>query len=85
VDKKVFFENLVDVKLFFHEGGIFVSNDSGMAHLAGASGLFTITIFAGFDPVVWHPRGRNICLIRCRDTLDLPFLEKLIKQVIRDP
>ena len=50
VDNKVFFEDLTEVKQFFSEGGIFVSNDSGMAHLAGASGLFTITIFTGFDP-----------------------------------
>jgi ADP-heptose:LPS heptosyltransferase len=78
VDKKVFFENLIDVKLFFHEGGIFVSNDSGMAHLAGASGLFTITIFAGFDPAVWHPRGRNMSLVQGRDIPDLSFLEKII-------
>jgi ADP-heptose:LPS heptosyltransferase len=82
VDKKVFFEDLVEVKRFLSEGGIFVSNDSGMAHLAGASGLFTITIFAGFDPTIWHPRGRNISPVRGRNTPDLSFLEKIITQAM---
>ena len=84
VDHKVFFEDLTEIKHFFSTGGIFVSNDSGMAHLAGAMGLFTITIFAGFDPAIWHPRGRNISLIQGRDTLDLSFLEKLITQIVND-
>jgi ADP-heptose:LPS heptosyltransferase len=84
VDKKVFFEDLAEVKQFFSQGGIFVSNDSGMAHLAGASGLFTITIFAGFDPVIWHPRGSNISLIQGRGIPDLSFLEKIIARTMND-
>jgi ADP-heptose:LPS heptosyltransferase len=84
VDKRIYFEDLKEVKQFFSEGGIFVSNDSGMAHLAGASGLFTITIFAGFDPVFWHPRGRNIPLVQKRDIPDLSSLEKLITQIMND-
>ena len=83
-DKKVSFEDLTEVKRFFSEGGVFVSNDSGMAHFAGASGLFTITIFTGFDPAIWHPRGRNISLVQGRDIPDLSFLEKLIKQTMND-
>ncbi len=84
VDKKVSFEDLTEVKRFFSEGGIFVSNDSGMAHFAGALGLFTITIFTGFDPAIWHPRGKNISLVQGRDIPDLSFLEKLIKQTMNN-
>jgi ADP-heptose:LPS heptosyltransferase len=82
VDKKVFFEGLMDVKAFFREGGIFVSNDSGMAHLSGVSGLFTITIFMGFDPAIWHPRGRNISLIPEQDIPELSFLKRIIIQTM---
>jgi ADP-heptose:LPS heptosyltransferase len=85
VDKKVFIEDLAGVKRFFSKGGIFVSNDSGMAHLAGASGLFTITIFVGFDPAIWHPRGRNISPVQGRNTPDLSFLEKIITQAMNGP
>jgi len=55
-------EDLADVKTFFDSGGIFVSNDSGMAHFAGFCGLLTITIFSDFDSSIWHPRGENISL-----------------------
>jgi ADP-heptose:LPS heptosyltransferase len=84
VDRKVFFEDLVETKYFFSHGGIFVSNDSGMAHLAGASGLFTITIFAGFNAAIWHPRGRNTSLVQGRDTSNPSFLEKIIRQTIQN-
>jgi hypothetical protein len=78
ITNKVVIEDLVDVKAFFDAGGIFVSNDSGMAHFAGFCGLFTITIFSDFDPTIWHPRGENISLRSGIDNVDLPELEKMI-------
>jgi ADP-heptose:LPS heptosyltransferase len=85
VENKVFLEDLTEVKQFFSQGGgIFVSNDSGMAHLAGVSSLFTITIFTSFDPAIWHPRGGSISLVQGPDIPDLSFLEKLIMQTIHD-
>lgn len=71
-------DDLNDVRGFFDEGGIFVSNDSGMAHLAGASGLLTLTIFTDYDPRVWHPRGANISLKRGRDPVDCNVIETII-------
>jgi ADP-heptose:LPS heptosyltransferase len=71
-------DDLNDVRNFFEGGGIFVSSDSGMAHLAGASGLFTITIFTDHDPRVWHPRGASISLKRGRDPVDCEVIEKLV-------
>jgi len=71
-------DDLNDVRDFFGEGGIFVSNDSGMAHLAGAFGLLTLTIFTDYDPRVWHPRGANISLKRGRDPVDPSVIEKII-------
>jgi ADP-heptose:LPS heptosyltransferase len=82
VDRKVFFEDLTEAKHYFSEGGIFVSNDSGMAHLAGASSLLTITIFAGFDPVTWHPRGNNIALVQEPGASDLSLLERIVAQIM---
>lgn len=77
----LFFEDLGDVKKFFEEGGLFLSNDSGMAHLAGACGLATITIFTGFDPAIWHPRGRNISLRRGVDEVNSGLLLKMIEEI----
>ena len=69
---------LADMKAYFEEGGIFVSNDSGMAHLAGACGLFTLTIFTDFDPRVWHPRGAYQALKTGRDRVDVKSVEEII-------
>jgi ADP-heptose:LPS heptosyltransferase len=73
-------EDLADVQTFFNAGGIFLSNDSGMAHFAGICGLFTITIFSDFEPVIWHPRGGNISLRQGIDLVDVPVLEEIIVQ-----
>lgn len=78
----VFFEDLSEVKNFFGEGGLFISNDSGMAHLAGACGLSTVTIFTGFDPAIWHPRGRNISLKTGVDRIDVKSITKLIGTIV---
>ncbi len=67
---KVSFQELTEVRDYFAGGGIFVSNDSGMAHLAGACGLFTITIFHEFDPLVWQPRGYGIALREGNDVIN---------------
>lgn len=62
IEDSIVIKDLNEVKKFFSKGGVFVSNDSGMAHLAGACGMLTVTIFTDFDPLVWHPRGKNISL-----------------------
>ena len=84
ITDKIVIEDLADVRAFFDAGGIFVSNDSGMAHFAGFCGLFTITIFNDFDPTIWHPRGENISLRSGIDNADLPELEKMIFQLMDD-
>jgi ADP-heptose:LPS heptosyltransferase len=78
VKEAVFFEELIEVRAFFERGGIFVSNDSGMAHLAGMCGLHTITIFTDFDPDIWHPRGNGITFRYGKDRVDVPFVASKI-------
>lgn len=77
IEGSISINDLRDVRDFFREGGIFVSNDSGMAHLAGACGMSTVTVFTDFDPIEWHPRGKNISLksedIQIETVLDAIF------------
>ena len=82
IQDKISIEDLVAVQTFFYDGGILVSNDSGMAHFAGICGLLTITIFNDFDPAIWHPRGENISLRLGIDQVDVPELEALIMQLV---
>jgi hypothetical protein len=51
------FGPLEDIADFFSQGGLFCSNDSGMAHFASRCGLATITLFYDEDPIIWHPKG----------------------------
>jgi len=83
MEEAAFFEELIDVRGFFKPGGILLSNDSGMAHLAGMCGLFTITIFKDFDPDVWHPRGRGTWLQAGKDIIDVSSIESRIMEAYR--
>jgi len=60
----VSFEGLVDIEAFFSEGGLFFSNDSGMAHFAARCGLLPLTLFWDADPVIWRPKGSRT--FQCR-------------------
>jgi ADP-heptose:LPS heptosyltransferase len=82
VKDKISFQELSDIREFFQGGGIFVSNDSGMAHLAGMCGLFSITIFTDFNPLVWHPRGRNLTLINGAGIIDITAIEAGIMELL---
>jgi hypothetical protein len=53
-------EELDDVMRFFSEGGLFFSNDSGLAHLAARCGLLPVTLFADTDPAIWKPKGATV-------------------------
>ncbi len=43
---------------------LFIGNDSGPAHLAGALGLPTHVIFGFTDPELWHPCGPRVTWTR---------------------
>ncbi|HME42491.1 MAG TPA: glycosyltransferase family 9 protein [Syntrophorhabdales bacterium] len=75
------FEDLEETARFFTGGGLFFSNDSGVAHLAAACGLATITLFWDHDPAIWHPRGRNIAIQCATHSPNVAEMASLILQV----
>ncbi len=42
---------------------LYAGNDSGVTHLAAASGCPTVALFGASDPVVWAPRGRRVRVV----------------------
>lgn len=59
-------EDLSDVAACLaSQGGVFFSNDSGMAHFAARCGLRALTLFWEADPVIWAPKGSRV--LECRD------------------
>jgi hypothetical protein len=45
------------LRLLRKETALYIGNDSGVTHLAGAAGLPTVALFRATDPVVWRPLG----------------------------
>jgi ADP-heptose:LPS heptosyltransferase len=46
--------------------GLFLGNDSGMAHLAAACGTKTLALFGPTDPAQWAPVGDSVATLRPR-------------------
>ncbi len=44
--------------------GLFLGNDSGVAHLAAACGTRTLALFGPTDPAQWAPVGRGVGVLR---------------------
>jgi heptosyltransferase-3 len=42
---------------------LYVGNDSGVTHLAAATGCPTVALFGGSDPRVWAPRGQRVSIV----------------------
>ena len=49
-------------------GGIFVGNDSGVAHLAAALSLKSVVLFGPAMPQHWAPLGPDVVVLRNADT-----------------
>ncbi|MCX5772825.1 MAG: glycosyltransferase family 9 protein [Candidatus Hydrogenedentes bacterium] len=46
---------------------LYIGNDSGITHLAAASGCPTLAIFGPTNPTVWAPRGANVRVIQGKE------------------
>lgn len=46
-------------------GALYLGNDSGVSHLAAASGTRTVALFGPTDPVMWAPLGDVAVIRRC--------------------
>jgi ADP-heptose:LPS heptosyltransferase len=53
-------DNLRQLSAVLSLCGLYVGNDSGITHLAAASGTSTLAIFTISDPRVWSPRGPEV-------------------------
>jgi heptosyltransferase-2 len=56
--------NLKELGALMGEMGIFISNDSGPAHLAAALGIKTIVLFGPTSSQITSPRGQHVTIIK---------------------
>jgi len=55
--------DLYELACWISGARIYIGNDSGITHLAAASGVPTIAIFGPTDPAVWAPRGGSVAVV----------------------
>ena len=58
------FENLLELAKWIAGARLYIGNDSGITHLAAASGARVIALFGPTDPAVWGPRGNHVRILR---------------------
>jgi hypothetical protein len=51
------FENLLELACWIRTARVYIGNDSGITHLAGAAGAPVVALFGPSDPAIWSPRG----------------------------
>ena len=70
------------VELFneLRTASLFIGNDSGPSHLAGAMGLPTVALFGPTDPNVWKPMGPKVRVLH-RPTLDAISVDDVMGEV----
>jgi heptosyltransferase-3 len=57
------FDNLLDLAKYIRASAVYLGNDSGITHLAAATGAPTVALFGGSDATIWSPRGRSVRVI----------------------
>jgi ADP-heptose:LPS heptosyltransferase len=58
------FHNLSDLARWISGAQLYIGNDSGITHLAAATGVPTLALFGPTDPETWAPRGKNVTTLK---------------------
>jgi heptosyltransferase-3 len=70
-------DDLLDVASWIRGARLYIGNDSGMTHLAAATGVLTLALFGPTAPDVWAPRGDNVSVVRHDPLSELPVARVL--------
>ncbi len=54
------FSNLHELAEWIAGAHLYIGNDSGITHLAAATGIRTLALFGPTSPRTWAPRGKNV-------------------------
>lgn len=76
------FANLADLARWIRGASIYIGNDSGITHLAAATGAPTLAILGPASPPMWEPRGERVSIVRC-DSFESLRMESVLDEVNR--
>ncbi|MFL6451786.1 MAG: glycosyltransferase family 9 protein [Bryobacteraceae bacterium] len=71
------FENLLQLASWIRGASLYIGNDSGITHLAAATGAPTLALFGPTAPEVWAPRGGNVTVLAHDPIAELPVARVL--------
>lgn len=60
----VYLEDPLEIAKLILKASLYLGVDSGVSHLSGYLGVPSIIIYGPTDPLVWHPLGENILILR---------------------
>jgi heptosyltransferase III len=56
--------SLWDLVSQLNQASLFIGHDSGVTHVAAATGIATVALFGPTDPTVWAPNGDHVVVIQ---------------------
>ncbi len=77
--KSLFVNNVLDLAKNLLKASLYIGLDSGVSHLSSYLGVPSVVIFGPTDPVIWHPIGENLFVIR--DNSCLPCFPSICKEL----
>ena len=69
--RPVRFTNLLELAHWLSGASLYIGNDSGITHLAAATGIPTLALFGETNPIVWAPRGPLVRVLNHTPIKDL--------------
>lgn len=76
------FDNLLELAAWLKGARLYIGNDSGISHLAAATGMPVLALFGPTDPAIWAPRGANVRTMRSEPLQDLESAA-LLPEILR--
>ncbi len=72
------FADLYELAEWIAGARLYIGNDSGITHLAAATGVATVALFGPTCPETWAPRGENVTVLRSNPLEQLEVDQVLI-------
>jgi heptosyltransferase III len=76
------FDNLAELAGWIAGARLYIGNDSGIAHLAAATGIPVLALFGPSPPQIWAPRGPDVTIL-IADPLETLSFEIVLKTANR--
>jgi heptosyltransferase-2 len=76
-------KSIPEVAALISKSTLFISNDTGIMHVAGTTNTPQISIFGPTNPLNWAPIGENKYFIRKSEFIDDIEVDDVLKLVVK--